>query len=119
MPLDTCRNKTQIYREKSFIYPNFDQYVAGNIMPQGIPSANDITASSVASVQVGMTSSAASQATLSASTGQSSLASATGSAAGGSNDNSKHGAAAQGAYPALAAGSAALAAVGGAAALFV
>ncbi|KDN53380.1 carbohydrate esterase family 4 protein [Tilletiaria anomala UBC 951] len=44
VPIDTCRNKTQIYQEQQYVYPNFSQYIQGNTMPQGLPKANAIKA---------------------------------------------------------------------------
>lgn len=85
-------------------------------MPSGIPSASDITASSVASIEVGIQSTGASssQATLKPSVGS-------GKGGAGDDDQSKSGSsdATHGAVvaPLLGLGSAAVAAMGGAALL--
>lgn len=114
VPVHSCQNKTTPYRETDIVYPNFSQYIAGNVMPTGIPSATDITAKSVDSIQVGIQSSSSAQPSISQSVSPSAAAASDTSSAKGKSD-----AAAQGAFPVAAAGSAALAAVGGAAALFI
>lgn len=125
-PVHVCHNKTQPYRESSYVYPNFEQYIGGTVMPSGIPSANDITASAVRPLEVGIHSTT-SQATLSvssqaasstsaASQSTSSVASAQGDSQQANKNDKASGAVAGGAG---AVGSVALAAVGGAAALFI
>lgn len=53
VPVGTCHDKTHPYRETEYIYPTFDEYTNGHTMPQGIPSANSITAHKHKSIQVG------------------------------------------------------------------
>lgn len=137
VPVQTCLNNTTPYKE-DIVYPDFAEYVAGNIMPSTVPAATDIVASSVASLAVGTnkpsysvtdihpsaSSSVAASASASASasgSGSAAAADASGSA-GAKSDKKSGGAPSPHAGPHAAVGAlagAALAAAGGAAALFV
>lgn len=119
-PVHVCQNQTTPYRETNIVYPTFEQYTGGNVMPSGLPSPNDITAASVASVEVGIVSSSA-QASLKASTTASGAAGTTSTEAAAAADDKTAGqSGAAGVHAVAAVGSAAfVAAVGGAAALFI
>ncbi|CAO1631478.1 unnamed protein product [Parajaminaea phylloscopi] len=52
VPISACMNWTSPYAEK-ITYPNFAQYVAGNIEPSGLPAASDLKISSATWSPVG------------------------------------------------------------------
>lgn len=75
-------NNTTPYKE-DIVYPNFAEYIAGNIMPATVPSAQDITASSVASLNIGTASATYSVTDISPSSSASGAGSSGGSVASG------------------------------------
>lgn len=121
VPVQTCLNNTTPYKE-DIVYPNFAEYVGGTVLPSGIPSAQDIVASSVPSLAVGTAKPSYSVTDLggsSSAAASSAAASKAASVTGTSGGSEKGKDSAAPGHAAAGVAGAALAAVGGAAALFV